>query len=196
MIGGLLTLLGCRERANPAFAPLVEKGMNDLRTKTASHQAVWGLGKAERWDVNQEDGLLVFTFPDKVVRCEAQIIGTFAKLKGTWLWSWENPSVTSNLTTASRQLREYGRQHGYTKLTQAEWKATEDDAWEMVAVATLVCNAQGAYRGPAGDSYVFMTFAAPRIEKRTGVGPAGAANRSQPFGSDTNRTPLANGPGR
>lgn len=166
MIAALLTLLGCKEKTDAGFGTLVEKAMNDLRTKTASHQAVWGLGKSERWSLNQEDGRLIFTFSDKMVTCEAQIVGSFNKTKGTWLWSWDNPSVMSNLTTASRQLREYGRQHGYTKLTRAEWKATEEEAWEMVSIATLESNAQGAYRGPAGDTYVFMTFGPPKIEKR------------------------------
>jgi hypothetical protein len=111
------------------------------------------LGKSERWDLNQQDGRLIFTFADKIVTCEAQIIGSFDKSKGTWLWAWDNPSVLSNLTTASRELREYGRQHGYAKLTQAEWK-------------------------------------------RQRVEPDGAANRSQPIHSETNRTAAAAGSGR
>jgi hypothetical protein len=195
MIAALLALLGCKEKVAPGFEPLVEKAMNDLRAKTASHQTAWGLGKAERWDVNQGDGRLIFTFPDKVVSCDVQIIGSFAKSQGTWLWSWDNPSVLSNLTLASRELRDYGRAHGYAKLTQAKWKATEEDAWQMVALATLVGNAQGAYRGPAGDTYVFMTFGPPRIEPRRRAEPSGAANRVQPDGSETNRTSAAAGPG-
>ncbi len=196
MIAGLLTLLGCKERATPGFETLVEKAMNDLQAKTASHQAAWGLGKATRWDINQDDGRLIFTFPDKVVGCDAQIIGSFAKSKGTWLWAWDNPSVASNLTSASRELREYGRTHGYTKLTRAKWNGTEEDAWQMVALATLVCNAQGAYRGPAGDLCVFMTFGTPRIEARQGAEPGGAANRSQPVVAETNRPSSAAGSGR
>jgi hypothetical protein len=166
MIASLLALSGCGEKANPAFKALVEKAKIDLQTKTASHQAVWGLGKSDRWDLNQDDGNLVFTFPDKTVTCEAQIIGSFDKPKGTWLWAWDNPAAATNLTRASQWLRDYGTQHKYDKLTQAEWKATENDAWEMAALATLLCNAQGAYRGPAGDVYVFMTFGPPKIQKR------------------------------
>ena len=169
MIGALLTLLGCKPKADPAFDALVQKAMIDLQTKTASHQAVWGLGKSERWDLDQSNGLLIFTFPDRVVSCEAQIIGSYDKSQGTWLWAWDNPSIASNLAGASRELREYGKQHGYAKLTQAEWKATEDEAWNMAALATLLGNAQGAYRGPAGDAFVFMTFRSPKIEKRQKV---------------------------
>jgi hypothetical protein len=166
MMASLLALFGCGEKVNPAFGTLVEKAMNDLQTKTASHQAVWGLGKSDRWDLNQDDGNLIFTFPDKTVTCEAQIIGSFDKTKGTWLWSWDNPGVATNLTQASRWLRDYGTKKQYEKLTRPEWKATENEAWEMVALATLLCNAQGAYRGPAGEVGVFMTFGAPKIQKR------------------------------
>jgi len=166
MITSLLALFGCGEKVNPDLKVLTEKAMNDLRAKTASHQAVWGLGKSGRWDLNQNDGNLIFTFADKTVTCEAQIIGSFDKTTGTWLWSWDNPTVASNLTRASQKLRDYGAQHKYDKLTRARWKATEEEAWEMVALATLVCNAQGAYRGPAGDVDVFMTFGPPQIQKK------------------------------
>ena len=165
MISSLLALFGCGRKTNADFEALVEKAQNDLQAKTASHQAVWGFGKAARWDLNQGDGVLVFSFPDKKVTCEAQVIGSFDKSQGTWLWAWDNPSVATNLTTASKQLLEYGKQHGFERLTRAEWKATEQDAWDIAALAALICQAQGAYRGPAGDAYVFMTFGAPKIMK-------------------------------
>ena len=161
----LLALFGCGGNTDANFRTLLQKARNDLEAKTASHAAAWGFGKATRWDLNQTDGLLIFTFPDKTVTCEAQIIGSFDKGPGTWLWAWDNPHVATNLARASRQLRVYGRQNGFEKLTRAEWKGSEQDARDMVAVATLVCEAQGAYRGPAGDVYVFMTFGAPRIQK-------------------------------
>jgi hypothetical protein len=31
-------------------------------------------------------------------------------------------------------------------------------AWEFTALACHLCDAQGAYRGPAGTALVFMTF--------------------------------------
>ena len=165
IIGSLLALFGCGRKTDMDFKAMMERAQVNLQTKTASHQAVWDFGKAARWDLNQDNGVLVFTYPDKTVTCDAQIIGSFDKSQGTWLWAWDNPSVAANLTKASKQLLEYGKQHGFEKLTRAEWKATEQDAWDMAALATLICQAQGAYRGPAGDVYVFMTFGAPKITK-------------------------------
>jgi hypothetical protein len=166
MIASLLALFGCGEKVDPTLKTLTEKAMYDLQAKTVAHQTVWGLGKSDRWELNQDNGNLIFTFPDKTVTCEAQIIGSFNKTEGTWLWAWANPTVATNLTRASQQLRDYGNQHKYDKLRLAKWKATENEAWEMVALATLLCEAQGAYRGPAGDTYVFMTFGPPKIQKR------------------------------
>ena len=167
MLTSLLTFLGCTDRKRDAeFRGLVQKAIADLQTKNSGHQQVWGLGKGGRWDINQSDGNLIFTFPDKIVTCEAQIIGSLDRSKGTWLWSWDNSSILTNLTKGSRQLRDYGAAHHFAKLTTAEWKATEEDAWEMAALATFICNAQGAYRGPSGDVYAFMTFGAPTIQKR------------------------------
>ena len=163
----LLTFLGCGGGKHDAeFHALVEKAMADLRAKQAAHQQTWGLGKADRWDVNQSEGKLVFTFPDKTVTCDVQFIGTFNSSKGTWLWSWDNPSILTNLTQSSKTLRDYGAAHHFDKLTTAHWKATEEDAWEMAALATLLCSAEGAYRGPSGDVYAFMTFGAPTIQKK------------------------------
>jgi hypothetical protein len=171
MFSALIALIGCGKNNETEFRGAVEKAMIELRMKTASHQSVWGFGQAKRWDLNQDQGTLIFTFSDKTVSCEAQIIGSYDKVKGTWLWSWDNPSVASNMVHSSNQLKEYGKLHGFTKLTRAEWKATEDEAWEVAALAMSVLKAQGVYRGPAGDTLVFFSFGAPQIQKMTA--PAG-----------------------
>lgn len=55
-------------------------------------------------------------------------------------------------------LKAFGEEHGVEKLTTRKWAGTEDDAWAMAALAVMLCDAQGAYRGPTGPAYVFMTF--------------------------------------
>ena len=37
-------------------------------------------------------------------------------------------------------------------------ECSEDEAWAFTALACHLCQAQGAYRGPAGPALVFMTF--------------------------------------
>ena len=68
----------------PDFKATIEDSMEGLRLQTSAHQATWHLGKEERWDSSQDVGGLVFTFPDKIVRAPAQIIGSFDSRAHTW----------------------------------------------------------------------------------------------------------------
>lgn len=148
------------------FDSLCEKAKHDLATKTAAHQATWGLGTSQRWDIDQEVGKLVFTFEEKIASCDAQIIGTWNSRAHTWLWAWSNSSIVESLTAISLKMRAYGEKHAIQRLTTPKWSAPEEDAWLMVALASLLFEQQGAYRGPAGDTYVFMTFGEVGLRKR------------------------------
>ena len=116
--------------------------------------------------MDQDVGDLIFSKPDgtKAV-APAQIIGTFNTDDNSWLWAWDNPSVVDELKVSSQKLREYGETNRIEKLTMNKWSGTEEDAWEMVALAAKLDNAQGAYRGPAGSTYVFMTFGEIKLSK-------------------------------
>src|SRR5476651_2199682 len=111
------------------FPRFCEKALNDMRAKTAAHESLWGLGHSERWDLNQDDGHLTFTFPDKIVSGSAQIIGTWHRPSQTWRWAWSNPSVAKLLAVQSEKIKAYGAQHGIERLTTEKWSGTEEEAW-------------------------------------------------------------------
>lgn len=150
----------------PEFKKLLETSMADLQVKTAGHRAGWRLGESKRWDLDQSRGDLIFTFSDGVIAtCPAQIIGSFDTESRTWLWAWANPSIHDPLKRNSLRVREYGQQNNITRLTTAQWPATEADGWSMAALACKLCDAQGVYRGPAGTSYVFISFSQVNLSK-------------------------------
>ena len=143
----------------PEFKALLENSMAELRAKTTGHQVGWGLGKSNRWSLDQSLGDLIFTFDSGVIAtCPAQIVGSFVSDENTWLWAWANPSIADSLKRDSLRVRDYGQQQKIARLTTEEWSGTEEDAWAMAALACKLCNAQGVYRGPAGVAGVFMTF--------------------------------------
>ncbi|HYC72982.1 MAG TPA: hypothetical protein VEB66_17350 [Opitutaceae bacterium] len=148
------------------FPRLCEKAINDLHAKSSAHESLWGLGHAERWDLNQKDGRLIFTFPDKIVSCPAQIIGTWHRPSQTWRWAWSNQSVEKPLTAHSEMIRAYGAERKIEQLITAKWSAAEEDAWQMAALACVIGDAQGIYRGPAGETFVFIAFGKPEIRKK------------------------------
>ncbi len=151
----------------PEFKALLAGSMEGLRGQTALHRGTWHFGEEERWDFSQETAELVFTFPEVIVCAPAQIIGTFDSQVGTWMWAWANPSIAESLARDAARVREYGRAHGIRRLTLTKWAGAEADAWQMTALACRLCEANGAYRGPAGTTYVFFTFAEVQISKRS-----------------------------
>jgi hypothetical protein len=147
------------------FQSLLDASRQELERKTEANQA-WGLGTFDRWDIDQEVGVLVFSSADGTrVVAPAQVIGSFITDDNSWLWAWDNPSIVGGLKLNSLKLKEYGEQHGIEKLTTRKWTGTEADAWAMTALAVKLCGAQGAYRGPAGSTYVFMTFGEVNVSK-------------------------------
>jgi hypothetical protein len=151
----------------PEFTAFLEGSMEDLRLQTAAHQSTWHFGKEERWDFEQESGELVLTFSDKIAKASAQVIGTFDGRAKTWMWAWANLSIAEPVKRDSMRVLEYGKQHGIRRLTMPQWPCEEMDAWSMVALACRLCGSNGAYRGPAGTTFVFMTFGEIQLTKRT-----------------------------
>ena len=150
---------------SPEFLTLMEQSMEELRLKTAAHDAGWHLAKAS-WDVDQDAGTIIFTRPDGITAtCPVQIIGTYNTGDGTWLWGWDHPSVVPPLQEHARKVKVYGEQHAIPRLVTRKVSCTEDEAWQFAALACKLCEAQGAYRGPSGPTLVFMTFGTVSLSK-------------------------------
>lgn len=148
------------------FQELLDASVKELQVKTAAHES-WGLGKFERWNVDQDAGTLVFSNADGTqATTTAQIIGSFSTSDDSWLWAWDNPSVDDKLKTDALTVKAYGEKHGIERLTTRKWSGTEEDAWAMAALAAKLCGSEGVYRTPTGKVYVFITFRDIKISKQ------------------------------
>ena len=166
----LVLSLGLEQDPTPVpsdFATLQHASIEELQLKTEAHKKAWGMDKMLRWDFNQGSGKLEFSLPDglKAV-APAQIIGTYNSEDHTWLWAWANPSIDEKLQADARQLLKYGEEHHIDRLTKRKWVGTEEEAWAMAALAVKLCGKQGAYRGPAGATKVFMVFGEVVLTKK------------------------------
>jgi hypothetical protein len=149
----------------PDYELLIQQSIEELRLKTAAHDATWHLGEAA-WDVDQDAGEIVFTAPNGIAAvCPVQIIGTFNSLDNTFLWGWDHPSIEPPLRRHAEQVRAYGEQFNIEELITRKLSCSEQDAWKFTALACKLCDAQGAYRGPAGATFVFMTFGEVSLSK-------------------------------
>ena len=149
------------------FAALQKLSVDELKLKTDVHINTWGLDKIVRWDLNQGSGKVEFTLRGglKAV-ADAQIIGTYNSDDRTWLWAWANSSIDEKLQVDALKLLKYGEEHRVERLTTQKWVGTEEDAWAMAALAVKLCGKQGAYRGPAGPTKVFIVFDVVEISSK------------------------------
>ena len=151
----------------PDFPTLQKMSIEELRLKTRGHAEAWGLDRVSRWDLDQDTGELAFSFEDGFrATAPAQLIGTYNSEDHTWLWAWDNPSVDDALKKDALKVRKYGEEHRIERLTKSKWVGTEEDAWAMTALAVKLCGEQGAYRGPAGATKVFIAFGTVKLSKK------------------------------
>lgn len=146
----------------------MEKARNHLSALTQGHREAWNIGSADRWDADQEAGEILWTFPDGIIaRAPFQIIGTYNSKDDTFLWGWDHPSVLPHLRRDAEAVLEFARRNGIDFLQDRKVVCSDGAAWDLAALATLICDRQGAYRGPSGTTAAFMTFGEVSITRRS-----------------------------
>lgn len=125
---------------------LLLEGTSMQEQTTQAHIDHWGMGGAERWDVDQEVGEIVFTFPDKVVTAPVQMIGSYSQAGRTWMAAWANPAVPDRISVASEEVRAYGEEHDIPILTMAQLDADAEAAETIAAIACRITRSAGIYR--------------------------------------------------
>lgn len=158
-------MLSCKSMSKVNFKEFVAQCVEELRLKTEAHDGVWRLSEAD-WELDQDAGTIVFTTPNGIVAtCPVQIIGTYDSLAESWMWGWDHPSVDPALQLHAKKVRALGLKNNREELTTQKINITESEAWELTALACKINEAQGAYRGPAGSTFVYVTFGTPTLNK-------------------------------
>lgn len=131
----------------------------ELHEKNNVLSEKYELGKHGRYDWDQEKGELVFSnngIPAVVAKVD--FVGSFSSKSNTWLWAWANFYLLENVRTKVVEVRNFGEEHGFPRLTTAKWFAEAPDAWEMSAIAAHVLDAEGVYRSPSENGGLFMVI--------------------------------------
>lgn len=120
--------------------------------------------------MDQEKGLIEFIDRERDIKAQAPVhfIGSYSTKESSWLWGWANPSIEAPLTVDALQTKAHGAEKGKVKLTTAKVTCDQKAAWRLAALSCMVCGQQGVYRGPAGDTMVFMAFCEVSVRKSPG----------------------------
>lgn len=160
----LITLASCTKKESQVkdafdIDSYIEEARKQLEIRSKVNNRVWSIGSADSWNVNQETGIITWTLTTGVkVQAPFQIIGTYNTLDSTFLWGWDHPSVLKPLSNDANAVLRFAKKHNIEFLQKRKVVCSEEAAWDLVALATQVCKRHGAYRGPSGTTYVFMTF--------------------------------------
>ena len=141
------------------------KAVDELQLKTDFHKETWGIDSAA-WDVDLDRGTISF-HNDKgwLILATVQVIGTYDRSDGTFMWGWDHPSVPVHAADTAKTVRLFGERHERPDLTERLVYASEDEAWQYTALAAHLAGDSGAYRGDAGSTLVYMTFDDLKIVK-------------------------------
>lgn len=140
------------------------QGQDAIEQTGRAHSERWGLGSAQRWDLDQEAGVIRWTFGDHVAEAPVQVLGSHSPAVPSWLWAWGNTSLPPSLCTASIDVREWGIAHGHAALTTPHLEGvSEEQAGDLACIAFGVLRSTGFYAAPAGRTRLFLVFGAVTI---------------------------------
>lgn len=126
--------------------------------------ARFGIGGLPRWDYSMEDATLTFSSESKAkVICNMQVVGTTHD--DSWEWSWGNPNLPIACTRRLTEVRDFGEQRSWKRLTTLFLKNEEYLGWECGAVANHLLQGLAVYKGPNsdGDGAVWMVVLSCRF---------------------------------
>jgi hypothetical protein len=147
------------ENESPAFAELLADCVAKFEGKQDSAAKKWGIGTFERWELDQNQGILRFANTDgSGLETEAQVIGSFDPINSSWEWAWHNPYVADPLKTDVLKVKAYGETHQFPSLTTGKFIANESIANGMAAIALKVAGGDSVFPGRAADIVVMISF--------------------------------------
>jgi hypothetical protein len=155
----VLSAVAVQAQAQGDARSFIQQSVAGLQAQQSANDGTWKMREASKWDIDQDNGLIVFSFADgKTASAPVQIVGTFNPKDGTFMWGWGHPAVDPALRRAASTTLEWARKNKLERWTSRTVACTEAEAWEFTAVAARLDSATGAYRAPAGGPLVFVVF--------------------------------------
>jgi hypothetical protein len=152
------------QKKNFDIESFITDSYEGLKLVMDNHRKKWHLGEEKKWKVDEQEGRIIVSFADgTVASAPAQIVDT---KHNTFRWAWDHDAVAPSMQEHALLVKAFGSKHKAKELTTQTIPCNEKRAWELTAVATLLAEANGAYRVKASTNiYVYMTFGEVSLSK-------------------------------
>jgi hypothetical protein len=142
------------------FDAFVAQAVRALEQKQDLLTDTYGLGKYEEFWFDQSTGVLQFKDATGCVQSEATVtpIGSYSQKSRTWQWAWANDSLAEMLRKKAEELKLLYDLTGFEVFQTSVFKADEQMAWELAAMAVHQLGSLGCYRIPTGRLHVFLSI--------------------------------------
>lgn len=156
----LLTLIsGLAGAADPNWEKLTQLSNEYTQARQQELEASFQFSDFDHWDIDQEKGELIFSKKGVPIRvAKFQFVGSYSDRSKTWLWSWANSSILPSLSKDIETVKAYGEKHGFKKLSERKWEATQADGWQMTAISNYLLKGKGVYRPPFAQGATFVVI--------------------------------------
>jgi membrane protease YdiL (CAAX protease family) len=119
--------------------------------------AKWGLDFGIQYEWNIDNAEMIFSRNGKAfVRTDLIYVGSISRQTNTFLWGWANESIPANATARLHEVRSYGEEQGFAKLTTAEWQPAGNDGHDVMLVSASVLGTPAFFHGHAGELSLFF----------------------------------------
>ena len=147
---------------------LLLQGREQIESTSRAHAERWGLGSARRWALDQDEGLIMWSFADHVATAPAQILGSWNSQVATFVWSWDNDTIRAPLCTTAEAVRTFGVQNEVAALCTSPLKLGEEQVRDLMAVAFELGACTGLYHSFDGQLATYIAFGAVTVEESGG----------------------------
>ncbi|MDR3637845.1 MAG: hypothetical protein P4L84_28830 [Isosphaeraceae bacterium] len=141
------------------WASLVAGARAMMAERQSATYAEFGLDYSMqyRWDTERAE--IVFSKAGTpVARADLQFVGSIAGREPTWLWGWANDAIPAVATGRLSEVRQYGEEQGFDKLTRPEWVPEGDDGHDMMIVSAYILGAPAFFHDHAGGTALYFVL--------------------------------------
>lgn len=119
--------------------------------------AKWDLDFGIQYEWNIDNAEMIFSRNGKAfVRADLIYVGSISRQTNTFLWGWANESIPAKATARLRDVRSYGEEQGFAKLTMPEWQPAGNDGHDVMLVSASILGTPAFFHGHTGGLSLFF----------------------------------------